>query len=455
MSDKQPDRLAEAMAADLVPAPPGDLSERVVDAMQAEAGAAALATTGRPAGGARRIWLVVAGLAAGAALAGPLWIAVRTGGEGVGAGERQVTAQETIRIGRRAVLVAERGARLRWQRGPAGGARVEQPSGEVFYRVNDGPFEVHTPVGVVRVTGTCFRVEVSDMKLMNRQNLSGAAVGAALGAAVVVTVYEGRVLLANDDRPADFELRPGQRAEMTAGGVQRLSAPGAGDRPAPAGRPPRFDETEVLRARIAEQEQELAQLRAGRAGAKKELEIEGDPRQGENKGRFLRPSQQELLARAQRCEVRWDTPNIQGVREKDRVRQGLSETEAAAMNEATKDVVAQVSSELRRLYVEMSGDSATADKLSPETMHNEIFAKSPEGARAQARRQISRELAGLAPPPADLAATPVAERTFRVMMSIGDRFERAVAERLGPERARALREKDDGWGGKSIANGCD
>ncbi len=90
--------------------------------------------------------------------------------------------------------------------------------------MNSGPFVVHTPAGVVRVTGTCFRVEVSDMKLINRQNLSGAAVGAALGAAVVVTVYEGRVLLARDKGGGEVELRPGQSAQMTAGGVQRLSA---------------------------------------------------------------------------------------------------------------------------------------------------------------------------------------------------------------------------------------
>ena len=41
------------------------------------------------------------------------------------------------------------------------------------------------------------------------------------------------------------------------------------------------------------------------------------------------------------------------------------------------------------------------------------------------------------------------------MMSIGDRYERAVAERLGAQRARALREKDDGWRSKSVTNGCE
>ncbi len=110
--------------------------------------------------------------------------------------------------------------------------------------------------------------------------------------------------------------------------------------------------------------------------------------------------------------------------------------------------------ELRALYVELTGDATTAEKLAPQTLQSEIFAKAPEGGRPQARRQLSRELA-LAPAPADLSKTPVIERTFRVMMSIGDRYERAVGERLGAQRARALREKDDGWRSKTVANGCE
>jgi len=448
MTEKHPDRLDEAMATDLVPPPPADLVDRTVQAMQAQAGAVRPQVERGSAGRARRLWPVAAALAAGIVLGAPIWTMLRARRDGFSAGQRQATAQETIEIGQRAVLVAEAGARLRWRPGPARAVQVDQPAGEVFYRVNSGPFVVHTPAGVVRVTGTCFRVEVSDMKLINRQNLSGAAVGAALGAAVVVTVYEGRVLLARDTGGGEMELRPGQSAQMTAVGVQRLSA---GD-PAPGARMtarpgvPRFDEAETLRTRIADQEKELAQLRASGAVAKK---VE------ESKERFFNPSRQELLARADRCEIRWDTPNIQGVNEKDRVRLGLSETEATAMNEALNEVKEQAVRELRALYVELTGDATTAEKLAPQTIQSEIFARAPEGGRPQARRQLSRELAGLAPPPADVSKTPVIERTFRVMMSIGDRYERAVAERLGAQRARALREKDDGWRSKSVANGCE
>jgi hypothetical protein len=88
-------------------------------------------------------------------------------------------------------------------------------------------------------------------------------------------------------------------------------------------------------------------------------------------------------------------------------------------------------------------------------MESEIFERAPEGSRGRARQQLAREKAGLTPPPADLAKTPVAERTMRLMMSIGDRYEQEVAKRLGPERARALRAKHDGWRGKTVTNGCE
>lgn len=407
----------------------------------------------RPSPSQRRWWPLVVALAAGSALALPAWVLgqrqAQSGGP-VTTGERQARAQETIRIGSRAVLVAEAGAQLRWRSDAGGGALVQQGAGDVFYRVNAGRFRVETPFGQVQVQGTCFRVEVKDMKLFNRQNLSGAAVGAALGAAVVVTVYEGRVLLA---KGADqVALGPGQTGELVAG-TDRESAPRRWATGVPAGRTgvPRFDQaeaqTEALRARVAEQDRELARLRAAGPESKKMAEA---------RSRFLDPSKEDLLDRAQRCELRWDsTPSLHAIGAKDRARLGLSETEVSAMNEALKETADYVGGELRRLYVEISGDQATADKLSPETLPNEIFAKSPEGARPRALQQLSRELAGLAPRPADLARTPVAERTFRVMMNIGEQFERRVAERLGPARARDLRSREDGWRSKSVTNGCE
>jgi hypothetical protein len=451
MTEKHPDPLEAALAADAapdaVPPPPADLIDRTVAAMMAAGGEV---VPGANTATQRRPWLVAAALAAGVALGGPTWALLRARGDGFSAGARQVSAQETIQLGQRAVLVAEAGAQLRWARGD-GGVAVEQPAGDVFYRVNSGPFVVRTPAGVVRVTGTCFRVEVSDMKLINRQNLSGAVVGAALGAAVVVTVYEGRVLLASAGDPgAEVPLTPGEMGQMTTGqGAQRLaqspsrtaSAPG----PVRGSNIPRFEDSETLRTRIAEQEKELAQLRALAPMAKKF---------GEGRKQVLNPSREELLARAERCELAYDTPSLGGVNDKEAQRMGLSDTEREAMNEALKETKDHVAGELRRLYVEMGGDPGMADRLSSQAMETEIFARAPEGARQQARQQLARELAGLAQTPADLSKTPVAERATRLMSTIGNLFEQKLADRLGAQRSRQLRALEDGWRGKTVTNGC-
>ncbi len=128
MTEKHPDRLDEAMAADLVPPPPADLVDRTVQAMQAQAEEVRPAVERGSAGRARRLWPVAAALAAGVVLGAPI-DDVAGAGDGFSAGQRLATAQETIGIGQRAVLVAEAGARLRWRPGPARAVEVDQPAG--------------------------------------------------------------------------------------------------------------------------------------------------------------------------------------------------------------------------------------------------------------------------------------------------------------------------------------
>lgn len=101
-------------------------------------------------------------------------VAVAAGVAGLFAWPRGTVEKGTIaagsrvetRLGERAVAVAEPGASLRWTVGSGGDGAVVQDRGDVFYRVErGGPFVVATPAGDVRVIGTCFRVEVTEMKL--------------------------------------------------------------------------------------------------------------------------------------------------------------------------------------------------------------------------------------------------------------------------------------------------
>ncbi len=79
----------------------------------------------------------------------------------------------------------------------------------MFYRVDGGAFVVRTPAGEVRTLGTCFEVEVSQMK----SQLKSAAAGAALTAAVLVTVYELK------NAHGRIEVAPGEAARAESGGA--------------------------------------------------------------------------------------------------------------------------------------------------------------------------------------------------------------------------------------------
>jgi hypothetical protein len=91
------------------------------------------------------------------------------------------------------------------------GDRVEQASGDVFWRVEPGErFVVRTPAGEVTVKGTCFRVRV-------------LSVGAAAAAALAVAVYEGKVGVSRAGVQVD--LVAGESATLDDHGAHRASAP--------------------------------------------------------------------------------------------------------------------------------------------------------------------------------------------------------------------------------------
>jgi hypothetical protein len=451
------DRVDEAIRGYAVPAPPEGLAQAV--ARRIADGESARPPQRRRL---RRALVGAALLATGAAVAIIVAALAPAAEEPIGAGERTATERETIALGKRAILVAEAGAALRWRPGPERAVTVEQSGGSVFYRVESGPFVVQTPRGTVHVRGTCFRVEVPDMKI-NRQAVVGAGVGAALASAVLVTVYEGRVSLASaegrvdvaageagalppEGKPPRLLTPPDPAATPTP--ARPAPGPAAAPPPAPA-TAPAGREVEALRARVAEQDKEIARLREGQTSKPASRDLRS----------LIEPTREELLARAQRCEVAYNYPNLDAP-EPTKVgdglakRLGLSDTEREAVDEVMRELHAQVPADLRKLYAEMSGDAATAARLSPAALLSEIFQKAPEETMSEARIQLSRERAGLAPPPARPGAGPVVERALRLMMGLGDDLERRLGERLGPERARALRGLRESWRSTSSWSGC-
>jgi hypothetical protein len=168
-----------------------------------------------------RRWRLAAGAVAVGAAASVAWFVTAGSQRGARSGTANTAERTTLSIVQ-ATLVAEPGTALTWTSSDRG-VRVEQRSGNVFYRVEPGrPFVVTTALGELSVLGTCFRVEVSSMKLP-KQGLIGGAIGAAVTAGVFVAVFEGKVSLANDR--GRVEVAAGQSARIASGGDAKPGPP--------------------------------------------------------------------------------------------------------------------------------------------------------------------------------------------------------------------------------------
>jgi hypothetical protein len=418
--------------------PPAGFADRVMAAGYAKSGAPRK----------RWPWLVAGAAALGAAAA--VLVVMARGGSQPASGELVAKERTTTALGERAVAVVEADAEIRWHIEGDGTSSIDQLAGDVFYRVDrGGPFVVHTPAGDVRVTGTCFRVEVP----MNKKHvfISGS-VGAALAAAVVVTVYEGHVIA--ETKTAKTELAAGTRATLDADGHTTTAAVRDSNIAVLDAQATR----EQLLARAATQRTQIAQLEARLA----DLERGNDRPSGDHSytpgepGRTWHdPSPEKLAQWAAECHVRVDSPSLDRftpMKTLGKNPRGLEQSEMDGYNAAMTEMSKQWHDTVRALYLEATGDTAGADTLSTEAMRREIEEKSSREESGLILQRISAEKAGLAKPPADLSKTSPAERLMRAYLALGDQSEAALAKRLNAERARAIR--GDAWDSRSDMSGC-
>lgn len=453
-----PERLD--LSAFEVPPPPPGLADRIL---------AQLPTAEpRPLPRSSPRWvLAVAAAIVLVALPCAAWLVARGLGDAE-SGERAFAQRETVRLGDSAVAVAEPGSQLRWAVGRRGSVRVRQPAGRVFYRVDTGSdFQVETEAGQVAVRGTCFTIEVQPMR-PSKQSLTGAAVGAALTAAVFVTVHEGRVAVTSPAGAA--EVGPGERAVLSAGAAPRITtAPTGGDTVASVATSTGAQEPSVAsvpswQVREAAYVAELTALRArvkelepyAPGGMRAQAEEDGRGR----RGNFLDPSPEELREMARECRLRWDSPplnpRLPNKPSPELLKElNMTEDEAEVVAEVHQAFVIEALERLRAIYVAATGDVESSHVLSPDALKQEILDKSPEGTVKRAFQRVSLERAGLAAPPENTTGMTPAEQLVRFNTSIGDAYERALADKLGAVRARELRQRKGGWGSRSdSAVGC-
>ncbi len=440
------------------PGPPAGFADRVV------AAAAAMAPVARRGRGR---WLAIAMVAATtAAAAGLAIVAWPTSGPRPDAfAARPFAARETIALGDRGVAVVEPGAALGWRRDGAALA-VRQDAGDVFYRVDRGaqaPFTVTTPAGVVRVTGTCFRVEVMPMKPF-RSSVLGAAAGAAIATVAVVTVYEGKVLVANPSGQA--EVKAGER--VTLDGTAPSPSPGVAGpsiavamAPAPSlaiTREELLVRDRAQREQIATLSTRLKDLESAMAtgGAKVRKHPDGS---GPDED-WMNPSKDELLALAKQCGVKFDVPPVMRgepmqVDPETAQAAGLTDPELAATNEVFVELARSWKQRVRGWYVEATGDAQGADQLSAHAMGEELQDKATPGEPQALQKRISHERAGLLAPPADLSRRSPFERYFRAFAALGDEAEHLIAAKIGVDKAHQVRAESGGWPMRMSMAGCD
>jgi len=322
-----------------------------------------------------------------------------------------------------------------------------------------GAFVVDTPAGMVTVRGTSFRVEVKAMTKSMQ-----VASGALLGALVVVGVYEGKVLFAND-RGA-VTLGAGEAAQAGADSAptrgRALLASTMDAPPAAAPLPEPDVSRDELLVRDEVQRQEIRKLREkvrfleGKAPPDefdRAVDDDGNP--------WFRPSAERLKGFAKSCTVRMDIPPVFQTERfqldaEDADAGGFEQDELSSLNAALPAFQADVQTRIRALYIEATGDVAGADTLSASAMRTEILDKGVPGERTALRKRVAEERAGLvpSPTPGQLAAASPMERFYRMLLGLGDEAEARLADVVGAGRARDLREKKGGWGNRWSSSGC-
>jgi ferric-dicitrate binding protein FerR (iron transport regulator) len=400
--------------------PPEGFGERVLHALETAPPVEAAPLTPPEVPGPRRrdrrdrvLWLA-AGLCAGAVAAAGVML-VHPGRDarvdGTRSGHLVVDIRQTLTLGDRGVAVAERGAELAWFT-LAGNPRVEQPRGSVFYRLDrGGPFTVATPVGDVRVTGTCFRVSVEP----DPED--------APALVATVEVLEGSVVLEGPDR----DLGGSGELPLNAGETGRMSLKGAPARIDPqAGNHGRRD----VEARVRQLERALYEARQS---AQKRLALAE---------KVYDPTPEDLRAMAQRCEMRYylprhltslDAPTLAASLD-------LSPEQRAAVLSLMAEHRTHYVAALQALYTEVTGDRAIALRLSPKSLQEDLFAKLEAQDLQDARRRIVQEWEqGIAPPPRGTGGP--AERFMRLHSGAGDAFFRKLVDLVGTDVAKQVREK--------------
>ena len=406
-------------------------------------------------------WIAALAVAAAAVLAF-VWFR----GPSASSGQVEASTRQTVEIGHRGVAVVEAGGALQWSVDDDGAARVQQSAGAVFYRVNDGEaFVVDTPAGSATVTGTCFTLELQPMR--NEIKMAASAIaGAAATAAVLLTVQEGSVVLAND--AGKVEASAGQAAHAKAGSAPLLAD--AEEDGAPAGKTTEKPKSEYARLvrENTQQRRALRQLQADLAAAQGKAPATDTSEPDKDSPEYRRKVAQQCAVSGDCDDKLWTDPSVEELRELAQCGRllidtpsfllgddpfppgyvieaaGLSESEAARYAEIAEALYKESGTKYADFAHELGVPSELVDRLAPQQLRMLVEAVVDDWETA--RHNVANERAQLSTPPAEQST---GERALRYQWGLGEEFERRLAADFGEDAAAEMRRAGGGWANKS------
>jgi hypothetical protein len=354
----------------------------------------------------------------------------------------------------RAALVLERGAEVRWR-----GDEVTQVAGDVFYRVEPGAaFRVHTPAGDIAVLGTCFRVVIAgadekDEGDVKKRDAVSAVVGVAVGAVVVVGVYEGKVRASQG--ATQLELGPGEAARLDGRGVHPAGSASALEAAlvAPEQDPAFAEANKNLADSVRDLNRRLASVDSQKKQLEKQLATAQDELARAVKDGKAQPARHEYdlteedwAELAKDGTIKYRMPCFGGDKpwrpKPDKLAElGLSPDDADDIQDAYARSNKRLWGTIRPLCLETIGNADVVDKLGPNTCTHLILdvAMKEDSAATQAARKLVGEIrAGHKPAPGPNEPLHPVARLFLALTGETKSFQADLAQAFGPEEGHRL-----------------
>jgi hypothetical protein len=439
--------------------PPSDFADRVMDRFaREESGDAKHASVAPP----RRMRLTRVFGGAGLALAASVALVFAWhGGFAPSRGEAIAADRREVQMGDRAALVLEPGARVSWT-----GDEVTQPAGDVFYRVErGGAFRVHTPAGDVQVLGTCFRVRVEGTEDdVNGRDVKAGAIGAALSAAALVSVYEGKVAVSRANAHVTLTAGESARADSTGIHVHEHAGEGAEGAEGAEGKSDGASGEDLLAAAnanladsVREYKQRLEAIEAQKKGVEKQLadaqqklataENDGQAPITKNDYDLNQDDWKQLAAKGEvRSQTPCTSPDSWDYKPDQLTKMGLAPQDAQPIHDALQHSIDRTWATVKPMCAQaLKGNADLADVLGVDTCETLIFhsAKANKEDPDEAIRQVAEIRAGILPM-SKLDSLGTLGKMLYATSGESKAIEADLGRAIGPDDARRFVYADEG-----------